>query len=834
MAINDKENPEEGTPKSKRDIRKERRQMKSINKQREAMGGEKLYKEADFESIKKPFKSEPSAPLSGTMEGIGKSSIEYNDPNKQSVPDVVYKKVDTGGYGLKIKPLSREEFIKEAKNNFEKGNKPGRNTVFINNAVYKAMGHDNAFYKTSHTDDDWNEFYNNYLKNVNEKYTVPSTETKDIPVTQQQATEISEGTPTGQALVKTLTQPDPAIATTNAIQTIVTGDKNATLNQVENGIKASIEAGDQVNNLNKQITQEELDAKNALSNIGDITKGGAPIKWEDTYVTGGFEPESKEDIMARAANAARKKAPQLVIEKLGIQDYYPEIGRNIAVGTFTGSRIGSQTIYSGAGGLLPLGLYDARKRAIAADIKKKEALMDQLKEMPDIAKQYKPAFAQDYYKELMKYVDAYKDNPEGLMSDSGFLKFQANRKGVAENFTKTSAYLEDLEKKLVNPTTGEPAVWVSKGMLEIIRNVKLGMTPGKVEDYFSGKKNIAKVLDTVRALPNALKQGDKIIDTLISKGGVETAINLKTGKEFTEKDIADMNSLIKQIKSPSADYEMFAELKKKFFDFEYDIMAKEWVEMNMADQPQHVKNEVQESMSRYIESQMPEDAIISTITSKANNAAQRYVADQRLKGLRETLQMKKDQFNYMMNTNPAMLYYQTAMKKGSFSTPSSASKAYQVSPKDVKIPATFYEKGKLVTKDIRADIVKANPNVYFKSVKNVGGKQVIEKYDIPDKFYYNQNEVFIEKQADGRVISYSSGTGFTQNIVSGGAGTKITKNTPLEINFKLDKGIEIGDKNGYNTAGGVSFDLLEGVDPNKYMRKESFSEGSFEYGPAED
>jgi hypothetical protein len=435
----------------------------------------------------------------------------------------------------------------------------------------------------------------------------------------------------------------------------------------------------------------------------------------------------------------------------------------------------------------------------------------------------------------MNYVDAYKDNPEGLASDPGYLKFMSTQKGVAENFSKTSAYLSDLEEKLVDPKTGSPAAWVTPGMLKIINNVKTGMVPGKVEDYFSGKKNIAKVLNTVRALPDALNQGDKIIETLISKGGVETAINLKTGKEFTEKDIADLNSLIQQIKSPSADYEMFSELRKKYFDFEYDVMSKEWVEMHMADQPQSVKDEVQKSMSRYIESQMPEDAIISTITKQANDAAQRYAADQRLRGLRETLQMKKDQFNYMMNTNPAMLYYQTAMKKGSFSTPSSASKAYQVSSKDVKVPATFYENGKIVTKDIRADIVKANPNTYFKSVKLVNGKQVVEKYgDIPDKFYYNQNEVFIEKQSNGKVISYSSGTGFTQDIVSGGAGTKVTKNIPLNFNFKLDKGIEIGDKDGYNAAGGVSFDFLEGVDPNKYMRKESFSESNFESGPAED
>ncbi len=34
--------------------------------------------------------------------------------------------------------------------------------------------------------------------------------------------------------------------------------------------------------------------------------------------------------------------PKAVVDKLGIQDYYPNAGRDIAVGTFTGSRIGSQ------------------------------------------------------------------------------------------------------------------------------------------------------------------------------------------------------------------------------------------------------------------------------------------------------------------------------------------------------------------------------------------------------------------------------------------------------------------------------------------------------------
>jgi hypothetical protein len=270
-----------------------------------------------------------------------------------------------------------------------------------------------------------------------------------------------------------------------------------------------------------------------------------------------------------------------------------------------------------------LGLYDARKRAIATEIKRKEALMDQLKDMPDIAKQYKPAFAQDFYEGLQDYVSAYKDNPDGLASDPGFLKWMANKKSVAENFTKTDAYLKDLESKLVDPKTGEPAAWVPTGMLKIINNVKTGMVPGKIDDYFSGKKNIAKVLDTVRALPDALNQADDIIKTLIEKGGVETAINLKTGKDFTENDIKELNSLVQQINSPSPDYEMFSELKRKFFEFEYDKMAEEWVKMHMQDQPKSVQDEVQKSMASYIESQMPQDAIISTITSRANDAAER-------------------------------------------------------------------------------------------------------------------------------------------------------------------------------------------------------------------
>ena len=671
MAINDKENPEEGTPRSNKDIRKERRQMRAVNRDRKSMGAEPLYSKEEIKGVKKPFEPAPGTVVAGTPVVV------------DNTPDVEYIKA---GYG------SGKNEVKEVSQEFKAGTK--------------------------------------------------------------EAEEIRKDSEAGQQLVKTLAAaPNSATTTENVIQTKVSGDNTLTSSQVDDMNKASLVVGNKVEEENKKINEEALNAKNTASNIGDLTQmpPGTPDDWVNTYVTEGFEPEDKDTIIDRAAAAAKKRAPQLAIEKLGVQDYYPEIGRDIAVGTFTGSRIGSQTIYSGAGGVLPLGLYDARKRAIAADIKKKEALMDQLKEMPDIAKQYKPAFAQSFYEGLMDYVDAYKDNPEGLASDPGYLKFMSTQKGVAENFSKTSAYLSDLEEKLVDPKTGSPAAWVTPGMLKIINNVKTGMVPGKVEDYFSGKKNIAKVLNTVRALPDALKQADDIIKQLMDKGGVETAINLKTGKAFNEKELEDLNNLVRQIKSPSADYEMFSELKKKYFDFEYDQIAKDWVDMHMFDQPKEVKEEVIANMSRYIESHMPDDAIISTITKQTNDAAERQNAqlDYQASMARINAENWRFQKEYEKH-NSATRAQIEAMEQGGFNQTSLKSSEVKINPDntgDKEYKVWFFTLDKKGNKNFKQDYVSAaeikrNPNMYFKD--NKAGSL----FTVPATGYFGVNQNVVAKEGN--------------------------------------------------------------------------------------
>jgi hypothetical protein len=634
MAINDTENPEEGTPRSKKDIRRERREMKSINRQRRAMGGSNLYEEKDFEAIKKPFKPAPGEIVAGTP-------VVVDD-----TPDVEYIKA---GYGS------------------------GKNEV----------------------------------KEVTAKFKAGSPE----------AEEVRKDSEAGQQLVKTLANmPNAAQETENILQVKADNNPNLTSTDQENLTKANITVGNEVKKTGDAIDNQEIETKTKLQ---EIVGGPQQYNWTDTYVTEGFEPEAKEDIIARAANAAKQKAPQLAIEKLGVQDYYPDIGRDIAVGTFTGSRIGSQTIYSGAGGVLPLGLYDARKRAIAADIKRKEALMDQLKDMPDIAKQYKPAFAQDFYEGLQDYVSAYKDNPDGLASDPGFLKWMANKKSVAENFTKTDAYLRDLESKLVDPKTGEPAAWVPTGMLKIINNVKTGMVPGKIEDYFSGKKNIAKVLNTVRALPNALNQADEIVKTLIKDGAIERAINLKTGKDFSPEELEDLNNLVKQINSPSPDYEMFSELKKKYYDFAFDKIAEEWVNNNMADQSDKTKEEVTKSMTNYMFEQMPKESIISTITKQANKAAERQNAQLDYQAAMARINADKEMFyaDFNRHTSITRALYEGMERLGADSESVDIYDAGVNGKNGLEMEWEVYDSKEKKYKWVKGKEINSTTNRYYKSDK---------------------------------------------------------------------------------------------------------------------
>lgn len=706
MAINT-EDPEEGTPKSKKDIRRERRQMKEVDRYRKSIGAEPLYSKEERRAVGKIVEPGKSKVMT---EADSSAQVKYNDPNKPAeYSEFEYKKYEPGGVG------------------------------------------------------------------------VPSKETK-TPVTQEQFQTIISDNPKEGEIVK---------------QTILNNaytDPNATPNTIKTAQEVANVAKDETNNLvNKVETEvkEELDSTPKVGGSGEtvstVVNGVDPnaTNWVNVTNYGeGYQFPSEESIIARA-NLAKKKAPSLVVEKLGVQDYYPEIGRDIAVGTFTGSRIGSQTIYSGAGGLLPLGLYDARKRAIAADIKKKQALMSELSEIPDISKQFQPYFSAKYVEGLNKFTNAYKDNPEGLMNDPEFRKYQAVYKGIAENFLKVSDDLEEFEK-FIQPgdkgaDKGGYGAYATPGMLEILYKFKAGFLPDKVEDWFNGKKNISTLTETVRAIPNGYKIIGEKINDLLKTNQIERTIKPKTGEEIDWTKAKDeIDSVAQQVKDGSTDYESYLTVVKKYYDIDVKPLVEQFVNGNsLGALTEKEKKEYINSLTLYAEAQIPAESMISKIDRQTNDNSENYRAQLDYNAQLAKIGWEREKWEREQAQNPTNALIDAAMQSpdGSFTQYYSQSNGNRVPLSSLKVDV--YDKNGNLIKGMSAD--KLRGGEYYSGPNKTG------RIDIKS----NQNEI-VYQPTQGRVnrvgssndyVYSNSGVGFVGTSTTDKNGNAVTQLTGLGVKF---------------------------------------------------
>lgn len=697
MAIDNTENPEEGTPRSKKDIRKERRQMRETNRYRESVGGEPFYSKQEIRDVKKPFKAEPGKAMSGTIGGV-----TYNDPNKPVVSETTYEYQRSGG-----------------------GSEPS----------------------------------------------IGPTE-----ITKEQAAALNaEDVNAGEKVRK-------------VIESRVINDPNSSMSDIEKAQQIAKKTSEEINVKDKQIDQE---VKETITTPGDGSKidevvGQVPqgqTNWTNVTTYGeGYQLPSDEDIKARASQA-KQKVPQLVIEKLGVQDYYPEIGRDIAVGTFSGSRIGSQTIYSGAGGLLPLGLYDARKRAIATEIKRKEALMDQLKEIPDISKQFKPYFSAQYVDGLNKFVDAYKDNPDGLMNDPEFRKFQAHYKSIGENFLKVDKDLKDFSE-LLQPKNGEEVAYATPGMLEIERKFKAGFLPDKIEDWFSGKKNISNLTETVRALPNGYKVIGEKINNLLKTNQIERTIKPKTGEEIDwSKAKEEIDGIAQQVKDGSSDYESYLTVVKKYYDIDVKPLVEQWVKGNsLSALTDKEKDEYIKSLTLFAEAQIPAESMISKIDRQTNENSENWRKQLDLQNSREQRAFEAEQNRLNREDSITKLEMEEMLEKGekvrTVRTPDS--RIGDESPDDVIYNVYDPQQGKF--RQVTGSSIKRDQKSGYKYYDRTG-KKLFEVPSTPIQYqqgnvtYYNNN---------GNIKARSQGTGYTTKY------NPITGKTDL-IPLNVDVSLPITD-----------------------------------------
>jgi hypothetical protein len=146
---------------------------------------------------------------------------------------------------------------------------------------------------------------------------------------------------------------------------------------------------------------------------------------------------------------------------LPVSTYYPGINHNIGVGTYSGSQIGSATLFAPGGDLVPLGLLDAR------DLAMKQAAMKKAKDLEDFNKQYQSpttkhtavqkSLTDSYFDGLNKWIGNATQKAGGdqatainmLKNDVGFQRWNKgmqDRAKMQDQGVEIAAQLQSAEK----------------------------------------------------------------------------------------------------------------------------------------------------------------------------------------------------------------------------------------------------------------------------------------------------------------------------------------------------------------------------------------------------
>ncbi len=234
---------------------------------------------------------------------------------------------------------------------------------------------------------------------------------------------------------------------------------------------------DQAKSLNKENKNKMFERGSSMPSAS--SSGGSPSI--DTEGMSGAQKLA----LAKSQAAADLEYFKMANPVLKPTDYYPQVGRSVAVGNFSGEVIGSQTIYSGAGVVAPFGLYDARKRALAAAAKAGIAnSQGDMVKLPQVKDQYIKRY-KDYTDDLIDEITSDKD---GIYIKNGKLTAEGKKKlnGAVQtgntinralaNAEEFNAHLVQLSKSGKGNMTGIDDVYYDPEMLDLMRELLGGKT----------------------------------------------------------------------------------------------------------------------------------------------------------------------------------------------------------------------------------------------------------------------------------------------------------------------------------------------------------------------
>ena len=165
------------------------------------------------------------------------------------------------------------------------------------------------------------------------------------------------------------------------------------------------------------------------------------------------------------------------LERLGLQDYYPDINTPLQVGTYSGSIVGNNPIFVAGGGYIPVGIIDARRRALERAAANKVKKGEKLKELMlvDSAEQYQDKIHEIGLGIFNKYGEAAGWDYYQLMDMNNPLarEFQSEYQNYRANAKRTIAIQKQYETVLKDLTDGDK--YVPPSVLKAMEDWQSGM-----------------------------------------------------------------------------------------------------------------------------------------------------------------------------------------------------------------------------------------------------------------------------------------------------------------------------------------------------------------------
>lgn len=400
-------------------------------------------------------------------------------------------------------------------------------------------------------------------------------------------------------------------------------DPNSTAEDLDNARKIGAEA----DNISDKEIANNLNNANAQS---ETLRTGISADQKPTY-----DPDNKQ--LDKDLKTSIPDAPVLALEKLGVQEYYPTVGRDIAVGTFTGSRIGSQTIYTGAGGLLPMGLYDARQRAKAQYVKDNLAAIDKFLTVPDTYQVYNDV-ARPYAAGILQDIAARNGyDYSKIMKDREGMVMLQRIKGGFEKFAQAGTAAEALKEQMME---AKGDIYIPDNVRkDLIKFTNAQIDPDEVKKYLTGEKNSGDLTKNLIAYAAGSKYIKDMAPTWFKESGVSSVpLSVKTGEELDPKDAQKMKDELIRLKKLNSDNDAYITFAKKYFSIDPTIMEN-WAK----EQGVPVDDEIIGNWTDLLTKMIPDASVIPTIESIVNNNADRAIQRARLAVERDRLSFDKQQ-----------------------------------------------------------------------------------------------------------------------------------------------------------------------------------------------